>query len=389
MKNNLYKLPFTLQQDDPFGKLAKEHPINRESLKFVFVLIPEFPIYALIPAIETLRICNIILKKFFFSWTMVSMGEQSVISSNGILINVDKILDESVLESDILFVVSGNKPQLCFDQKLAKILQRLNLNKQILGGIDTGTFALAYAQLLNEGESTLHWEAIPLFKEFFPDVRVKECLFCVHENCVTCAGGMATVDMMFHLIHSFLGGEIAEYVANGLVYNTWRDHTDDQRVHPFLGKKRAQVINGLVHNTWRDHSWDQRGHLEGESQNDPNLLWIRILHYMEDHIENPLPPQEIAEFFYMSRRSLERLFRKYAGDSYARCYLKLRLNSACNMLFYSDISIASIAYATGFTPSSFSRCFQKHFNVSPRAYRQANQTRRHNGPQPIFTGTVQ
>ena len=65
-QNNLYKLPFTLQQDDPFGKLAKEHPINRESLKFVFALIPEFPIYALIPAIETLRICNIILKKIFF-----------------------------------------------------------------------------------------------------------------------------------------------------------------------------------------------------------------------------------------------------------------------------------------------------------------------------------
>ncbi len=389
MKNNGHKLPFKLQQDDPFGKLAKQHPIKRDSLKFVFVLIPEFPIYALIPAIEILRICNIALKKNFFSWTIASMGKPSVISSNGMLINADKILDESVLESDFLFVVSGNKPKLCFDRKLAKILQRLNLNKRIVGGIDSGTFALAYAQLLNEGESTLHWETIPLFKEFFPDVRIKECLFCVHDNYVTCAGGMATVDMMLNLIHAFLGEEMAEYIANGFVYNTWRDHTDDQRVHPFLGEEGTHAINGLVHNTGLAQTWDHRGHLEADDQNDPYLLWVRILNYMENHIEHPIPPQEIAEHFYMSRRSLERLFRKYAHDSYGRCYLKLRLNSACNMLFYSDIPIASIAYATGFTPSSFSRCFHKHFCTSPRAYRQANQTRRYNGPQPIFTGTVQ
>ena len=62
-----------------------------------------------------------------------------------------------------------------------------------------------------------------------------------------------------------------------------------------------------------------------------------------------------------------KLFDQYCQVIHIR---GIRLNKAKELLLNSDLTIAEIAYDTGFNkPSYFSRCFSKEFNISPSNFR--------------------
>jgi transcriptional regulator GlxA family with amidase domain len=92
---------------------------------------------------------------------------------------------------------------------------------------------------------------------------------------------------------------------------------------------------------------------------------------MEENLEAPLTPRQIARRSAMSVRQLERLFRSRFNESPMRHYLKIRLLAARSHLFYGEMAIQDIAAACGFSaPSVFSRAFRLQFGLSPREFRQ-------------------
>ena len=60
---------------------------------------------------------------------------------------------------------------------------------------------------------------------------------------------------------------------------------------------------------------------------------------MEANIEDPLTSDEIAGLVGVSRRQLERLFRKQLGHSPAHYYLELRLERAQHLINQSDLPV--------------------------------------------------
>ncbi|MEN8194931.1 MAG: hypothetical protein ABFS30_00275 [Pseudomonadota bacterium] len=52
---------------------------------------------------------------------------------------------------------------------------------------------------------------------------------------------------------------------------------------------------------------------------------VATIAFMEDNLENPVTPPQLARSIGLSSRQLERLFRKYMGSTSARYYLELRL----------------------------------------------------------------
>lgn len=72
----------------------------------------------------------------------------------------------------------------------------------------------------------------------------------------------------------------------------------------------------------------------------------------------------------ISRRELERLFKKYLQAVPSRYYLDLRLQQARRLLRDSDRPAGEIALATGFSSAAhFSTAYRNHFGVSPREER--------------------
>jgi len=306
---------------------------------FGFLLLPEFPLYAMIPALESLRVANQNVGRRVFSGHLFSLDGRPVAAGNGMTLVPERAITEVPFFPTVI-VCGGNHPLKHVDQKVLSWLRRLDRHGARLGAIDTGAFALAAAGLLDGHRATLHWEAIALFREHFPDVLVREQLYVVDRNRVTCAGGTAALDMMLHLIERHHGRDLAQIVANGFVHGQVRRPAEEQRFS-------ADDVGGHV---------------------DPRLG--RVVRSMETNIETPLGRAELAARAGISVRQMERLVRTRFADTPMSYYLKLRLQAARNHLFYGEMPVQDIAVACGFcSPAVLSRTFRAHFGLSPREFR--------------------
>ena len=89
---------------------------------------------------------------------------------------------------------------------------------------------------------------------------------------------------------------------------------------------------------------------------------------MESNVEEPLDQEMLARFVGLSRRQLERLFRKHLGRTPAQYYLELRLERARHLLYQTTMPIMNVAFACGFVSAShFSTCYRQMYGKTPRA----------------------
>jgi len=127
----------------------------------------------------------------------------------------------------------------------------------------------------------------------------------------------------------------------------------------------SKVADGIIHTTIRTESDDQRLSI-------PTRIGVRhtklaaVIQRMEENIEEPISPSDLASGVNMSTRQLERLFRRYLNRSPKRYYMELRLKKARNLLMQTDMSVIHVALACGFaSPSHFSKCYRAHFSTTP------------------------
>lgn len=306
---------------------------------FAFLLLPDFSMIALSSAIEPLRMANRLRGVPCYRWTLLSTDGLPVCASNGIEFRPEAALN-ACPDVDVLFVCGGVSIEKSWSEPLRSALQRLTRRSMALGALCTGSYVLGRAGLLNGYRSAIHWENTVSLREMFPDVIVTDELFEVDRDRYTSSGGTAPLDMMLHLIGRDHGNDLAVAISEEFLCERIRGPHEQQRV-----------------------PLQQRfGRLQ------PTLSESVAL--MEANIEEPLSIDELATHVGVSRRQLERLFRKYLDTVPARYYLQLRLRRAQHLLLQTNMSVSHIAVACGFASTQhFSTCYRERFGMSPRAQR--------------------
>jgi transcriptional regulator GlxA family with amidase domain len=318
---------------------AKDEVAKVDIMRFGFVLLPEFPLYALVPAMEALRIANQHAGRRVFDWRTFSIDGGEVRACNGMSLTVDSGIAEVAVCPNVL-IFAGNHPMRHFSKQLFSWLRRLARHGSVLGGVDTGAFILAEARLLDDYEATVHWESITTFRERYTKTKVTERLFVIDRDRISCAGGHATLDLMLNLIVARQGTSLAQIVANSFISPRMRQGLAAQRIDP--PDRPSKSCNVLT----------------------------RILHHMEEHVGEPLSSGELALRAGLSVRALGRVVREHTGEPPMRFYRKVRLQAARDALFYSESPIQDVAISCGFaSPEVFSRTFRAHFGLSPREFR--------------------
>ncbi len=304
--------------------------------RFGFILQSEFPINAMILATEALRIANQNSGRQLFEWSLVSTDGSDVRASNGMWLSVDQGLD-GVSESDYLFVFEGNLPTQKNSSKLLSKLREVHRSGSTVVGIDTGGFALAQAGLVTDSV-VVHWEAASTFQERFSRLPISDQLYLTDGSVLSCAGGIATLDLMLELIKRHYGESLALEVANALIYQ------------PRKG--------------WES----QRANIQELSES--RSLSDRLISLMEQNMDFPLTANEVADRLSVSPSTMERHCRRHFGSTPMQLYLGIRLQAARNFLFYEDYSIKDVALAFGFSSSGvFSRTFRSYFGQTPSEFR--------------------
>lgn len=313
---------------------------------FYFLLLPEFSSIGFMSAIEPLRVANR-FRGVLYKWHIVSIDGGPVCASNGISLNAECAFgDIAVLPPAAnVIVVAGFNPLRSYTRGIGEWLRRMDRFGATLGGIDTGSFVLAEAGLLKHERVTLHWEASSAFQERYPALLVSQELFEIDARRITCAGGTASIDLMLDLIARRHGAELAAQVSEQFVLSRIRQRSDHQRM-------QIAARYGIH-----------------------NRKLIQVIGIMEQHMEEPLSPDALAEEIGVTRRQLERLFCSSMKDTPTHFYLGLRLARARELLQQTDMSITTVCVACGFeSPSHFSRTYRARFGTSPRQDRHTPQT---------------
>ncbi len=307
--------------------------------KIGFLLVPNFSMMAFTSSVEPLRAANFLSGKTLYSWRTYSIDGRPVHASNDVEVVVDAPLTQAD-EVETLFVCAGLQPKRFNDPAISGRLREFVRQGKAIGGVCTGTLALARAGLLDGYRCTIHWEHMESFVEDYPDLDVTATLFQVDRDRFTCSGGTAPLDMMVNSIAGDHGDDLALQVAELLLHHSVRHPHDTQRMP-------LQHRTGITH---------------------PKLL--AAIAHMEAYVESPVPVHEVAENVNLSPRQLERLFRERLGKRPSRYYLELRLYRARLLLTQTSMSVLQVAVASGFASAShFARCYRTQFGRAPSAER--------------------
>ena len=98
---------------------------------------------------------------------------------------------------------------------------------------------------------------------------------------------------------------------------------------------------------------------------------IRAIDYIDVHLHDKLSLEEIAEYADLSPAYLSDLFHRETGFTVSRFILVKRIETAKNILRYTDQTVAAIAENLAFSNAShFQRAFKKETGQTPNQYRR-------------------
>lgn len=187
---------------------------------------------------------------------------------------------------------------------------------------------------------TVHWEHAAALAEDYPDLMLSRALYIVDRNRLTCAGGVAPLDMMHVLIAEQHGNAFATRVSD------WFLHTD---IRPAGRPQRVSLT-------------------ERYGVHRPKL--VAALELMEHTLGQPQSRSTVAARVGLSTRQLDRLFADHLGVSFATHYRTIRLERARDLIRQTTLSITEIALACGFSsPGHFSKSYRERYGRSPKEER--------------------
>ena len=316
-----------------------------DARRFVFVLLDNFTLLCFSAALESLRIANRMAGEQLYAWKIIGEGGDVAFCSAGTGFKLDGDLDE-LSRDDTVMICGGIDVQSATTKRLLSWIRREARKGVTMAGLCTAAYSLAKAGLLDGKRATIHWENQDSFAEEFQEVELTKSVFVIDDKRLTTAGGTSSIDLMLKIIADDHGEELANAVADQLIYSAIRTDQDTQRLS-------VPTRIGVRH---------------------PKLS--QVIQIMEQNIEEPISPSILAKDVGMSTRQLERLFRRYLNRSPKRYYMELRLQKARNLLMQTDMSVINVALACGFaSPSHFSKCYRAHYDTTPYRERGSHAAR--------------
>ncbi|BEH16684.1 GlxA family transcriptional regulator [Marinobacter shengliensis] len=226
--------------------------------------------------------------------------------------------------------------------QLAEALTRCHERGAHVVGLCYGTYALAYAGLLDNKRASTHWLAEQDFLNRFPQVNLDtNALYVKDDRLVTSAGTAAGLDCCLFLVREYYGARTANTLARLMV------------VPPHREGGQAQFIEQPVAISTQD------AHIN------------RLLDYLREHLAETHTIDELAARTAMSRRTFTRHFQRATGMTVVEWLVSERLRRGRELLETTSLPVEAISERIGFhTATSFRQHFKQRHHVSPRDWRR-------------------
>ncbi|WP_259812137.1 GlxA family transcriptional regulator [Aliiroseovarius crassostreae] len=305
---------------------------------FEFLLFDGYSNMVLASAMEPLRDVGLRALSATLSWSISTLDGQSVRSSSGINVTPDHAFDPAV-ENRTLVLVSGYRFRDLTNSTLLANLRQACRNADKVLALDTATWLLASAGVLDGHLATIHWQELDALKDHFPRVKADKARYVRSGKFITCGGASTALDMILDLIGETYGAAAAFDASSMFVYDLARQ------------------------------SEQGRGARKLRENGSPQILMA--LNVMAENVETPLTTFEIAKQVGLSERSLNRAFSREIGITPGKYFQMFRLQRARNLAEETNLSAEQIALRCGYSSAaSLVRSFQDAFGQSIKEVRK-------------------
>jgi transcriptional regulator GlxA family with amidase domain len=255
---------------------------------------------------------------------------------------------EDVLETDVALVCDmytpiNVSPLGRYPAEMAW-LRRMYDKGAIIASVCSGSLVLAEAGLLDGLEASGHWAYREVFREYFPEVRLRDnailTLAGEDERIVTAGGVTSWQDLAIYLITRLCGPEAAIKAAKVHII---AGHSDGQL--PFAAMARLlQQSDAVI----------------GDCQ-----TWIA------QNYSKPNPVAQMAERSGLKPRTFTRRFRAATGYQPMEYVHAIRIEEAKQLLETEDANIEDVGHQVGYEdPAFFRRLFRRKAGLTPAGYRK-------------------
>jgi transcriptional regulator GlxA family with amidase domain len=203
-----------------------------------------------------------------------------------------------------------------------------------------GAFLLASTGLMNGKKIATHWLAANYFRKMFPDVKLLEDKIITDENRIYSSGGAySSLNLILYLVEKYAGRETAVFCSKAFQIDIQRDSQS-----PFT------IFNG------------QKEH-EDESIK-------KAQDFIENNFQNKITVDQLATMFALSRRNLERRFKKATSNTVIEYIQRVKIEAAKKNLETARKNINEVMYEVGYNDTkAFRTTFKKITGLSPIQYR--------------------
>ena len=278
----------------------------------------------------------------FFDVKIASADGQPIRSVNSVYIQPHYSI-EDIEQADLIIISSATYIQEILEKnpELVPWIRYHYDRGAHVASICTGVFLLAETGLLDGKSATLHWGFADMFRKRYPQVKLSQDQMYIDHGRLYCSAGVnAGLDLSLYLVGKFCGRQAAVESAKSMVLD--------------LNRVSQAPYERLLFR--KDHG---------------DLLVVRIQEWIEQHNTEPIDYEWLAQEFGLSRRSMERRFKKSLGVTPLGYLQKIRVERAKLLLEQGTQTFSEITYLVGYEDIPFFRkIFVRLTGLRPNEYQR-------------------
>ena len=291
---------------------------------------------------ETNNILTSLGKDPLFEAHLVGLTKE-VRLNNGLYTVKPQLVLNEIENTDLIIIpaVQGNlnKALKLNREFIPWIVKQYNEGAEV-ASLCVGAFLLAATGLLKGKQCSTHWKAENDFRKTFPDVNLVVDKIITDEHGIYSSGGaFSSANLILYLIEKYAGRKVAVSCAKMFQIDIERGSQS-----PFIMFK-------------------------GQKEHDDEFV-KKAQEFIENNFQNKITVDQLASMLALSRRNLERRFKKATANTVVEYIKRVKIEAAKISLESSLENVGEIMYKVGYAdPKTFRVTFKSITGLSPAQYR--------------------
>jgi transcriptional regulator GlxA family with amidase domain len=316
-------------------------------MKHVSILVPE---QAVLAAIDDPRHVFSMVNSLYesvgkppaFNIKLVGLKREVKLHNSSFSVHPDSFLDD-VKRTDLIFIpaVDGQMETALETNKdfIPWIAEQYEKGAEVVS-LCVGAFMLARTGLLDGKKCSTHWRAADEFRKMFPAVDLVTDKIITEEQGIYTSGGATSYwYLLLYLVEKYTDRETAILTSKVFAIDIKRD-----------SQSQFIIFKG------------QRTHMDEEVK--------KAQKFIENNFQDKITIDELSSKCAISRRSLERRFKKATNNTVSEYIQRVKIEAAKKSFETSRKNITEVMFDVGYSDTkAFRGIFKKITGMTPFDYR--------------------